>query len=344
MSNKEFSQLIINWQKQHGRHGLPWQKNKTAYRIWVSEIMLQQTQVSTVIPYYQRFMRTFPSLKQLAMADENAVLQQWTGLGYYRRAQNLHRCAKIIVKEHSGRFPQSQEKLEALPGIGRSTAAAIASFAFNQNTCILDGNVKRILARAFIINEDVKKTTVQKKLWALAEELKPENNTAIYNQGLMDLGSTICTRNQPNCDQCPIQIHCLAYQDDVINNYPIKSQRIKKNKQSMYLLNIRYQNKHLLIQRPKDGIWAKLWSFPYFKDKETLQQWSQLNLNQEPQPVYDCVHQLTHQELYIYLYQIELSCNIELSKLEGIWYDQRQEAPGGLPKPIQRALQKMETS
>ena len=344
MNNKLFSQAICHWQKRHGRHDLPWQKNKTAYRVWVSEIMLQQTQVATVIPYYQRFMQAFPSLKQLAMATENTVLEQWTGLGYYRRAQNLHRCAKLIIEKYSGRFPKDQKILETLPGIGRSTAAAIASFAFNQNTCILDGNVKRIFARAFMIDGDVKQTAVQKKLWELAQMLKPNGNTAIYNQGLMDLGATICTRRHPSCCQCPLQSSCLARNNHVIDNYPAKTKTIKKITQPIYLINVIHNKQHFLLQRPNHGIWAKLWCFPCFDNEKALQQWAELHFKQKANQIDQYIHQLTHRRLHIKLYQLEPIHLSYLSKLGGIWYDLKQTAPGGLPKPIQRALQSSETS
>ena len=202
-----FADRLIRWQEKHGRHDLPWQRTRDAYRIWLSEIMLQQTQVATVIPYYRRFLQRFPDIAALAAAPVEAVLEAWAGLGYYARARHLHRCAGVLVIEHAGRFPRDISQLAALPGIGRSTAAAIGVFAFGIRAAILDGNVKRVLARCFHVEGP---PPVERSLWQLSESLLPDTHLEGYTQGLMDLGATVCTRARPSCGDCPLQADCVA--------------------------------------------------------------------------------------------------------------------------------------
>ncbi|MCH2221614.1 MAG: A/G-specific adenine glycosylase, partial [Dechloromonas sp.] len=205
-----FTEQLITWQKVAGRHDLPWQNTRDAYRIWLSEIMLQQTQVGTVIPYYLRFLDSFPTVEALAAAPIEAVIEHWAGLGYYARARNLHRCAQQVATHFGGKFPANANELAELPGIGRSTAAAVAAFAFGQRAAILDGNVKRVLCRQFGIDGFPGQAAIHRKLWDLAESLLPEGDIERYTQGLMDLGATLCTRSRPRCDDCPVAAGCVA--------------------------------------------------------------------------------------------------------------------------------------
>ena len=258
-----FAATLLNWFDLHGRKNLPWQQNINAYRVWVSEIMLQQTQVTTVIPYYQRFMQRFPDAASLSAAALDDVLHLWTGLGYYARARNLHKTAQQIVEVYQGEFPNSVEALQNLPGIGRSTAGAICAIAFNQQATILDGNVKRVLARYHAIGGWPGKTAVSKLLWEKAEEYTPGERTADYTQAIMDLGATLCTRSKPDCPGCPLQQDCIAFrqkrQSDFPGSKPKKTQPVK----NILLLIMRNNRGQVLLEkRPATGIWGGLWSFP----------------------------------------------------------------------------------
>ena len=217
-----FAKSILAWFDQHGRKHLPWQQNKTPYRVWISEIMLQQTQVGTVIPYYERFMRQFPDIASLANAAPDAVLHAWAGLGYYSRARNLHRAAKMVIEDYAGKFPDTLETLQSLPGIGRSTAGAILSIAYQQRATILDGNVKRVLARYLCVTEPVNEKAVENKLWDIATELTTNKRSADYTQAIMDLGATLCTRSKPDCGKCPLTAHCRAHAEGMASLLPIK--------------------------------------------------------------------------------------------------------------------------
>ena len=257
-----FAQRIIEWQLQHGRHDLPWQGTRDPYAVWLSEIMLQQTQVATVIPYYQRFLARFPDIASLASADEEEVLRLWAGLGYYSRGRNLHQAARLIVERHGGRFPQTRAEIEALPGIGRSTAAAIAGFAFGARAAILDGNVKRVLARQFAVEGYPGERSVEQQLWGLAESLLPPTDIEIYIQGLMDLGATLCTTRRPSCDRCPVQSNCAAYAQNRVTQLPSPKIRKAVPARSTTMLVLIHGDEVLLQKRPGVGIWGGLWAFP----------------------------------------------------------------------------------
>lgn len=260
-----FADQLIRWQQQHGRHHLPWQNTHTPYAIWISEVMLQQTQVKTVIPYYQQFMQRFPTINSLAKAPLDAVLILWSGLGYYSRARHLHQTACIIMKEYQGQFPPTRPLIQQLPGIGRSTAAAIAVFAFGQREAILDGNVKRILARYFGIEGYPNDTKIMQQLWHQAEELLPDYQSEqirVYTQALMDLGSLICTRHKPRCTTCPLQENCTALRKNCVELLPSKKKRNPLPRKEMVFLILQQQQKILLQKRPSNGIWAELWSLP----------------------------------------------------------------------------------
>jgi A/G-specific adenine glycosylase len=253
---------LVRWQARHGRHGLPWQRTRDPYRIWLSEVMLQQTQVSTVIPYYRRFLERFPDVKSLAAAAEDDVLTLWSGLGYYSRARNLHAAARAIATEHRGRFPGTREALESLPGLGRSTAAAIAVFAFGECEAILDGNVKRVLARHFAVRGHPGEPRVQKRLWALAEGELPARSIESYTQGLMDLGAEVCTRKRPSCASCPLNGTCRAYALGKAEVFPEPRPRRKRPVRSTSMLLFLREGEVLLEKRPPTGVWGGMWCFP----------------------------------------------------------------------------------
>jgi len=266
-----FAEALLTWFDQHGRKDLPWQQDITPYRVWVSEIMLQQTQVTTVIPYYERFMASFPDIQSLAAASEDKVLHLWTGLGYYARARNLRKAAKIVVNEFRGDLPNSNDALTELPGIGRSTAGAIVSIAGNGRGVILDGNVKRVLARFHAIKGWTGTKMVQDRLWQFADLHTPKKRIAHYTQAIMDLGATVCTRSQPACDTCPLVKTCQAYTLNLTTQLPEpKPKKTLPVKQACLLILENNQHEILLEKRPPTGIWGGLWSLPQHEDKQTL--------------------------------------------------------------------------
>lgn len=260
-SAESFHQRLLTWYHQKGRKNLPWQQNKTSYRVWISEIMLQQTQVNTVIPYYEKFMASFPTITALANAEEDKVLHHWTGLGYYARARNLHKAAKHIVNQHEGVFPTNIEDVIALPGIGRSTAGAILSISQQQHHAILDGNVKRVLSRFYTVSGHNGQAKYEKTLWPIAEKLTPKNDVASYTQAIMDLGATICTRSKPQCDICPVESSCLAKAGDLQLTFPNKKPKKKIPEKATYMVIPRLKQKVLMEKRPPTGIWGGLWCF-----------------------------------------------------------------------------------
>jgi A/G-specific adenine glycosylase len=262
MSDPTFIPDLLAWY-DHAAADLPWRRNRDPYRVWLSEIMLQQTQVTTVIPYFERFLAAYPTVQALAAAPLDDVLKRWEGLGYYSRAHNLHRAALKIVMDYGGKFPESAEKLQTLPGIGRYTAGAISSIVFGERAPVLDGNVTRVLTRLDDIAEDVLRSTTQRKLWAIAESLVPVERPGDYNQALMELGRTICRPRQPLCLVCAVSRHCLAYQRGMQNQRPVKAAKAKTPHYDVAAGVIRSEEAHLLIaQRPPDGLLGGLWEFP----------------------------------------------------------------------------------
>ncbi|MGM0766460.1 MAG: A/G-specific adenine glycosylase [Pseudomonadota bacterium] len=258
-----FAGELLAWYDQHGRHDLPWHHNRNAYRVWVSEIMLQQTQVTTVIPYFQAFMARFPDVKALAAAPEDDILSHWSGLGYYARARNLQKAARTVVDDFGGEFPANQEQLETLSGIGRSTAAAILAQAFGQRAAILDGNVKRVLARYHAVPGWPGRTSVLNTLWQHAEEHTPDSRVRDYTQAIMDLGAMVCTRARPKCEQCPLQTGCAAYANQEVSLYPgSKPKKAKPEKTTWMIILEDDQGRIFLERRPPSGIWGGLWSLP----------------------------------------------------------------------------------
>ncbi|MDP1995657.1 MAG: A/G-specific adenine glycosylase [Gallionella sp.] len=270
MSN--FASRLIRWQRQHGRHDLPWQ-GADAYRVWLSEIMLQQTQVATVIPYYQRFIAFFPTIAILAAASEERVLTYWSGLGYYARGRNLHKAAQIILEQHHGEFPRALEQMLELPGIGRSTAAAICALAFHERRAILDGNVKRVLTRYCGIVGWTGNKQVEARLWRQAEALLPQRDVATYTQALMDLGATACTRSKPECTACPVQDDCVAFNTGCTGELPTPRPRKAVPERHATFLLLMHGNDILLEKRPGSGIWGGLWCPPQFDDEGAAKDW-----------------------------------------------------------------------
>ena len=259
---KSFAERVIQWQQASGRHDLPWQRTRDPYRIWLSEIMLQQTQVSAVVPYYGRFLARFPDLASLASASEDDVLALWSGLGYYARARNLHSAARTIVERYAGRFPTAFDAILALPGIGRSTAGAISVFAFGARYPILDGNVKRVFARSFGIAGFPGEKKIETMMWARAEALLPTDQLAASTQGLMDLGASICSRSRPRCDLCPLHDECVARRENRIAELPVPRPKKPLPEKFTVMLILRRDREILLEKRPAPGIWGGLWSFP----------------------------------------------------------------------------------
>ena len=280
-----FAERVIAWQRSHGRAGLPWQLTRDPYRVWLSEIMLQQTQVTTVLGYYERFLQRFPTVAALAAAPSEEVLAMWSGLGYYARARNLHRCAQAVVVEHGSEFPRSAERLAELPGIGRSTAAAIAAFCFGERVAILDGNVKRVLTRALAYEGDIASVASERALWAIATDLLPNAPTgellhaamATYTQGLMDLGATVCTIRRPACDACPAYAMCQGRASGAPERFPVKTRKLKRSKRASVLLWLQQQERVWLVRRADSGVWAQLWSLPEFDTaialERAVEQW-----------------------------------------------------------------------
>ena len=276
----EFSERVLRWQREHGRHGLPWQATRDPYRVWLSEIMLQQTQVSTVLGYYERFLDRFPTVADLAAAPQADVLALWSGLGYYARARNLHRCAQAVRDDHGGRFPSDAAGLAELPGIGRSTAAAIAAFCFGQRVAILDGNVKRVLARHLGWERDLAQAASERALWDIATERLPSAPTGPslhdamvgYTQGLMDLGAEVCTVRRPACDACPVRIDCVARISGEPERLPIKTRKLRRGQRAAALLWLQWRDRVWLVHRPDGGVWGHLWSLPEFPTAAALEQ------------------------------------------------------------------------
>jgi A/G-specific adenine glycosylase len=339
----KFARTLIEWQATHGRNDLPWQKNREPYGVWLSEIMLQQTQVDTVIPYYLRFLQRFPNVGALAAAPLDDVLALWSGLGYYARARNLHRAAQLVVSEHGGVFPHDAATLVTLPGIGRSTAAAIASFCHGEPVAILDGNVKRVLARHFGIEGFPGERAIEQSMWALAESLLPAKGIEVYPQAIMDLGATVCTRSRPLCMHCPVTESCVARAQGRQTELPTPKPRKAVPQRESAVLVLRAEGRVLLEQRPASGIWGGLFSLPELAADEAptdlLLRRLGLPYSGSANPMPPLRHAFTHFGLTIQPWLVELPqmpgalndtslCWAELGKLEGV----------GLPAPIRRIL------
>lgn len=346
----EFSDRVLTWYRYHGRPGLPWQRNPTPYRVWVSEIMLQQTRVTTVIPYFLRFTRRFPELPALARAPLDQVLRHWSGLGYYARARNLHRAARQIMEHHGGVFPAVLEQLQALPGIGRSTAGAVLSLAGGQRHPILDGNVKRILARCFAVAGRPNKASVLRRLWELAEYHTPAARVGQYNQAMMDLGATVCTRSAPRCGDCPLSASCVARQRGRQSDYPQPRPRKRLPVRRIHLLLLRSPAREILLERrPPSGVWGGLWSLPECQEAAEIERFCAERLGLQAGTLEfhrPRRHTFTHFHLDYTPVEIPVQQRLQRIGDHGChhWHHPDAAAPGGLAAPVARLIKELKTA
>jgi A/G-specific adenine glycosylase len=334
----DFPKLLLAWHKKHGRTGLPWQNTRDSYRVWLSEIMLQQTQVITVKEYYARFLMQFPTVAALACAHQDDVLALWAGLGYYSRARNLHACAKAVMNTHGGEFPRSAELLQTLPGIGPSTAAAIASFCFAERVAILDGNVKRVLTRVLGFEKDLAASKNERELLEIATDLLPKRDLVSsmpsYTQAIMDLGATVCTPRQPSCNACPFDQHCIAKAQSRVQDYPVKTKKLKRSSQSLWLLWAQRKDGAVLLEkRPAPGVWAGLYCLPLFDSLEALESSLPARSRGTLRALAPFIHVLTHKDLHLHVMSLENAA--ALSEL-GAWVDDWRAV--GLPAPVKKLL------
>lgn len=336
-----FAQQILTWYHQYGRKHLPWQQHKTAYKVWLSEIMLQQTQVATVIPYFERFLEEFPDIVSLADADIDQVLHHWTGLGYYARARNLHKAAQMVRDEHNGEFPTEFEHVLALPGVGRSTAGAILSSVYNQPHAILDGNVKRVLARANAVEGWPGKKTVENQLWAIAELHTPDTEVEHYNQAMMDMGAMLCTRSKPKCTLCPVQKLCVANKNNNPLDYPGKKPKKEKPTKQTTFLIFHCNGQVWLEKRPPAGIWGGLHCFPESESIELNQSVKpDEKLIKSEQILISFKHTFSHYHLDItpILFDLSDQPTQVMEQNKGIWYNLSQPQQLGLAAPVKALL------
>jgi len=336
---QSFAQRLIAWQKTAGRHDLPWQGSRDPYRVWLSEIMLQQTQVATVIPYYQRFLASFPDVATLAAAPIESVIEHWAGLGYYARARNLHRCAQQIVSTHGGNFPGSAAELAELPGIGRSTAAAIAAFSFGERAAILDGNVKRVLCRVFGIGGFPGSTAVERKLWQLAETLLPEQDMEAYTQGLMDLGATLCTRGSPHCPACPFADTCVARREGRQKSLPEARPRPPVPERTSSFALITDGTRLLLERRPPSGLWGGLLVPPEGDPADILA--ARCLQATELRELEELKHAFTHFRLTLRPVLCRVAAPPMLGESGREWVPLAQAATAGVPTPIAKLIRRL---
>jgi A/G-specific adenine glycosylase len=345
MKRDSFTRPLLAWYDRHGRKSLPWKRTRDAYRIWVSEIMLQQTQVATVIPYFERFIARFPDVATLARARGDSVLHLWTGLGYYARARNLHRAAKTIVREHAGKFPHAIDAVEALPGIGRSTAGAILAQAFDQRHPILDGNVKRVLARYHAIETPMNARATEEIMWRLAEQHTPRTRIADYTQAIMDLGATVCRRNRPECGRCPVRRGCAAYRLGRPEEFPVGTRRAALPVRAVSWVLIRDARERVLMQRrPPAGLWGGLWAFPETTTDDVVR-WcrTEHGLVVKPQaPLPTWRHTFSHFHLDITPVPARLvRATAAMETADTLWYNLRSPLARGVSAPVQRLLQQL---
>jgi A/G-specific adenine glycosylase len=340
-----FSARVIEWQRSHGRHRLPWQNTRDPYRVWLSEIMLQQTQVATVLGYYERFLQRFPDVQALAAAGVDDVFALWSGLGYYSRARNLHRCAQAVVAEHGGAFPRSSDGLARLPGIGRSTAAAIAAFCFGERVAILDGNVKRVLSRVLAFDEDLAGQAAERRLWVEATRLLPERGIEGYTQGLMDLGATLCLARSPQCLLCPVQTECAALHSGTVERYPVKSRKLRRGRREHVWLWLQWRDSLWLAQRPATGVWAGLWSLPEFDSTAAFEACGS-GWPGSGETMGSFTHVLTHLDWTLHPLRWRLPDRTPAARVRAItdslppgrWFTLDEALASGLPAPLRKLL------
>ncbi len=341
-----FAAAVVHWQASHGRNDLPWQNTLDPYRVWLSEIMLQQTQVVTVREYFVRFLKRCPDVQALAAASLDEVLGLWSGLGYYTRARNLHRCAQQVVAEFGGQFPRNAELLQTLPGIGRSTAAAISSLCFGERVAILDANVKRVVTRVQGFEADLAKAANERKLWDVATALIPTAAEAKdaramqrFTQGMMDLGATVCLPKKPLCLVCPVQPHCVAAAQGHPEKYPVRSRTLKRSSQSIWLLWARRKDGSVwLSKRPTPGVWAGLYCLPLMDSEDALQAALPSKLQAVVAALPMVVHVLTHKDLYLHPRAVDCAEDTPLDD-SGQWFLPEQWRAAGLPAPIRKLLE-----
>ena len=334
-----FAAAMVAWQHSHGRHDLPWQRTRDPYRVWLSEIMLQQTQVSTVLAYYPRFLARFANVQALAAAHEDEVLGLWSGLGYYSRARNLHRCAQALVAQHGGQFPRQAQLLQTLPGIGRSTAAAIAAFCFDERSAILDGNVKRVLTRVLGFEQDLAELRHERTLWQLAEALLPQAHADMpaYTQALMDLGATLCLPRRTACAQCPVAAQCQAYAQGRVLDFPVRTRKLRRTSQALWLLIVQDEAGRVwLHKRPARGIWAGLYCVPVYESEDALLQAWPGRAALQALPLRQ--HALTHKDLHLHPMQGQTAAEASPAG-DGEWFSAAQWTRLGLPAPLRTLLE-----
>jgi len=342
-----FAQAILTWYDAYGRKNLPWQQDKTAYSVWLSEIMLQQTQVATVIPYYQRFLERFPSVTDLANAEQDEVLHLWTGLGYYARARNLHKAAKIVAQEYNGDFPTDIDQLNALPGIGRSTAAAVLSSVYKQPLAILDGNVKRTLARCFAVEGWPGQKKVENQLWHYAEEHTPSSDTDKYNQAMMDMGAMVCTRSKPKCTLCPVESFCVAQKQGNQLDYPGKKPKKEKPVKQTWFVMLHCDGQVWLEQRPQSGIWGGLFCFPESSSDAIHHELDRRSIASkdiiDQRQLIAFRHTFSHYHLDITPILVNMSKqpDVVMEADKGLWYNLSQPEEVGLAAPVKQLLESL---
>ena len=342
----ELAAQVVRWQAAHGRNHLPWQNTRDAYRVWLSEIMLQQTQVATVLEYYTRFLARFPDVRELAAAPQDEVLALWSGLGYYSRARNLHRCAQIVVHQHGGEFPRTVDELAALPGIGRSTAGAIAAFCFGARAPILDANVRRVLTRVLGFGADLAEAKNERALWQQAEALLPRQDLSHamprYTQGLMDLGAGICLPRNPNCLLCPLQEACAARRDGNPQDYPVRTRKLKRSAQAWWLLLRQDGAGRLWLERrPPIGIWAGLYCPPVYDSRAALDEALQLHASCDARDLPAFTHVLTHRDLHLHPVLARDATprpDAHCAEQQSGWFAPAQWPALGLPAPVRKLL------
>lgn len=338
----DFAARLIRWQAVHGRHGLPWQGSCDPYRIWLSEIMLQQTQVASVIPYYLRFLDRFPDIAALAAAAQDEVLAYWSGLGYYSRGRNLHRAARLVVERHGGAFPAEHEAILELPGVGRSTAAAISAFAFGARRAILDGNVKRVLARHRAVEGHPGDKAVAALLWQHAEAFLPQRGIAAYTQGLMDLGATVCTRSRPNCGVCPVGGDCLALRQGRQNKLPEPRPRKALPERETVMLLLLRQGEIFLERRPPAGIWGGMWSFPEIAPDDDPRQACLARFGFEA-GLLECLPAMRHTFTHFHLHIRPQCLAVQVIRPQacqpgGVWLNVEDALAAAIPVPVRKLL------
>ncbi len=342
MDTEDMAGKVVRWQQTYGRNDLPWQNTRDPYRVWLSEIMLQQTQVVTVLDYFVRFLQRFPDVAALAAAPLDEVLGLWSGLGYYSRARNLHACAIEVMARHGGAFPRTAQLLQTLPGIGRSTAAAIAALCFSERVAILDGNVRRVLARVLGFDADLSLVANERRLWDLASQRLPIDDLGEamprYTQGMMDLGATVCSARDPGCGVCPLAQACVARRIGQVERYPVRTRRARRSSESIWLLWAQTQSGSVWLgRRPTPGVWGGLHCFPLFDDYAALAAAVPARYRSALREMAPFLHVLTHKDLHLHPVQVRLPASVKPGA-DGMWVGADQWPPLGLPAPVRKLL------